>query len=163
MQSTCCNKISTHCSKRLPRACTTQAFLFVHQVVFRNHKNNKSQPVHPHSAHHFQPARSSTTAMWSYVTTMWGSSGTTDVPLPTDKLCCDLPVDTKKDAVILLNCGSFNPPTIMHLRMLDVAAQVLRQVRSVPLLCCCQPYTHIHQEHQYSILVICWLMRSSKV
>lgn len=32
--------------------------------------------------------------------------------------------------VLLVACGSFNPPTIMHLRMFELAADALRGVRS---------------------------------
>lgn len=31
--------------------------------------------------------------------------------------------------MVLLTCGSFNPPTIMHLRMFELAADALRRVR----------------------------------
>jgi hypothetical protein len=31
-------------------------------------------------------------------------------------------------ATVLLSCGSFNPPTVMHLRMFDLAIDALRQV-----------------------------------
>jgi nicotinic acid mononucleotide adenylyltransferase len=31
--------------------------------------------------------------------------------------------------VVLVSCGSFNPPTIMHLRMCELAADALGQVR----------------------------------
>ncbi len=31
--------------------------------------------------------------------------------------------------MVLLSCGSFNPPTIMHLRMFELAADALRKVR----------------------------------
>lgn len=57
--------------------------------------------------------------------------------LPISKLRCSLarPVgpghnaDTQaQPAVVLLSCGSFNPPTIMHLRMFELAAYALRQV-----------------------------------
>lgn len=67
-----------------------------------------------------------------HVAAMWGSSGTTDVALPADKLSATLPHDKDHHPVILVNCGSFNPPTIMHLRMFDVAAQVLEKVMSQP-------------------------------
>ena len=30
--------------------------------------------------------------------------------------------------MVLLSCGSFNPPTIMHLRMFELAADALRKV-----------------------------------
>ena len=62
------------------------------------------------------------------MTAIRGSSASTDVPLPADKLSPSLPLDVDQKPVVLVNCGSFNPPTIMHLRMFDVAAQVLRKV-----------------------------------
>ena len=63
------------------------------------------------------------------MTAIQGSSASTDVPLPADKLSPSLPLDVDQKPVVLVNCGSFNPPTIMHLRMFDVAAQVLRKVK----------------------------------
>ena len=63
------------------------------------------------------------------MTAIQGSSASTDVPLPADKLSPSLPSDVDQKPVVLVNCGSFNPPTIMHLRMFDVAAQVLRKVK----------------------------------
>ena len=61
--------------------------------------------------------------------------------------------------MVLLSCGSFNPPTIMHLRMFELAADALRRVSprvSIrPLLCTrrsagqCPPCT-----------TCCWLMAS---
>lgn len=60
----------------------------------------------------------------------WSGAGTVDVQLPTDKLSSLQTDGGNADAtlVVLVNCGSFNPPTIMHLRMLDLGAQVMRQV-----------------------------------
>lgn len=81
-----------------------------------------------------QPGRTSyasqgtAACLWGNVTAAWGSSGTSDVPLPVDKLPSSLPCDADQPPVLLVNCGSFNPPTIMHLRMFDVAAQVLKKV-----------------------------------
>ncbi len=62
------------------------------------------------------------------MTAIQGSSASTDVPLPADKLSPSLTLDVDQKPVVLVNCGSFNPPTIMHLRMFDLAAQVLRKV-----------------------------------
>jgi nicotinamide mononucleotide adenylyltransferase len=45
--------------------------------------------------------------------------------LRTDKLRVQHP---ERRPVVLLSCGSFNPPTIMHLRMFDLAADALAQV-----------------------------------
>ncbi len=51
--------------------------------------------------------------------------------LPTDKLTCKRrnhqPGTTYKP-VVLLSCGSFNPPTYAHLRMFELAAQELTKV-----------------------------------
>lgn len=63
-----------------------------------------------------------------YATAGQGGSAIMDVPLPVKKLSNRSPTEPDKQPVVLVNCGSFNPPTIMHLRMFDVAAQVLRQV-----------------------------------
>jgi nicotinamide mononucleotide adenylyltransferase len=35
-----------------------------------------------------------------------------------------------RQPVVLLACGSFNPPTIAHLRMFELAADTLREVRT---------------------------------
>jgi len=59
------------------------------------------------------------------------SSRSTEVPLPADKLACHLPppgtsLEKKKyRPVVLVCCGSFNPPTYMHLRMLELARQAM--------------------------------------
>lgn len=66
--------------------------------------------------------------LWGHVAAMWGTSDTIDIPLPTDKLSAALPNDREHHPVVLVNCGSFNPPTIMHLRMFDVAARLLEKV-----------------------------------
>ena len=84
---------------------------------------------------------------------MWGTSGTVDVPLPTDKLSASMPHDIDHHPVVLVNCGSFNPPTIMHLRMFDVAAQVLEKVTVTFLLHNCP----MHCAHQRAYaLPYCW-------
>ena len=54
-----------------------------------------------------------------------------DVRLPVDKLA--LPVKpsgggTAPKPVVLVSCGSFNPPTVMHLRMFELAAHGLEKV-----------------------------------
>ena len=59
------------------------------------------------------------------------SSAYVEVPLPTDKLCCRRGAHQPGRAyrpVVLLSCGSFNPPTNAHLRMFELAAQQLQQV-----------------------------------
>ena len=53
--------------------------------------------------------------------------------LPTDKLCCKRgghQPGRPYRPVVLLSCGSFNPPTNAHLRMFELAAQALQQVRA---------------------------------
>jgi len=45
---------------------------------------------------------------------------------PTDKL--SLVTDKSAQRVVLVLCGSFNPPTSMHLNMFDIAASELRKV-----------------------------------
>ena len=82
----------------------------------------------PQPGHTSYAPQGTAASLWGNVTAAWGSSGTTDVPLPTDKLPSSLPCGTEHPPVLLVNCGSFNPPTIMHLRMFDVAAQVLKKV-----------------------------------
>ncbi|GLC41665.1 hypothetical protein PLESTB_000691000 [Pleodorina starrii] len=47
------------------------------------------------------------------------------VPLPTDKLSCKMGVRPPRAPVVLVCCGSFNPPTIMHMRMVDLASDEL--------------------------------------
>ncbi|GAB4821427.1 hypothetical protein N2152v2_008473 [Parachlorella kessleri] len=50
-------------------------------------------------------------------------------PLPVDKLKCHMPPGgfdpAKYKPVVLVSCGSFNPPTFMHLRMMELAQQAL--------------------------------------
>lgn len=56
-----------------------------------------------------------------------------EVPLPTDKLRCMRGAHKAGQAyrpVVLLSCGSFNPPTNAHLRMFELAAQQLQEVSS---------------------------------
>jgi len=52
-----------------------------------------------------------------------------DVPLPADKLRgCEDARDARRRPVVLVACGSFNPPTVAHLRMFDLAEHALAQV-----------------------------------
>jgi hypothetical protein len=53
-----------------------------------------------------------------------------DEQLPTDKLACRMGVALPRQPTVLLSCGSFNPPTIMHLRMFDLATAALAKVRA---------------------------------
>ncbi|KAI3424828.1 hypothetical protein D9Q98_008214 [Chlorella vulgaris] len=59
----------------------------------------------------------------------WRRAKPADVPLPVDKLKCHLPPGGYSlehyHPVVLVTCGSFNPPTFMHLRMLELAQQQL--------------------------------------
>lgn len=59
----------------------------------------------------------------------WRKGKPTDVPLPADKLKCHLPPGgyslERYHPVVLVSCGSFNPPTFMHLRMMELAQQQL--------------------------------------
>ncbi|GIL89679.1 hypothetical protein Vretimale_16649 [Volvox reticuliferus] len=48
-----------------------------------------------------------------------------EVPLPTDKLSCKMRASAPRNAVVLVCCGSFNPPTVMHMRMVDLAGDEL--------------------------------------
>jgi len=51
--------------------------------------------------------------------------------LPTDKLSCKRSAHRagkQYRPVVLLSCGSFNPPTYAHLRMFELAAQQLTKV-----------------------------------
>jgi hypothetical protein len=58
-----------------------------------------------------------------------------DVPLPTDKLRgCKHARDAHHRPVVLVACGSFNPPTVAHLRMFDLAEHVLAQVEPADTL-----------------------------
>jgi len=57
------------------------------------------------------------------------------VPLPTDKLRgCKDARDARRRLVVLVACGSFNPPTVAHLRMFDLAEHALAQVESADSL-----------------------------
>ena len=88
--------------------------------------------------------------LWGCFSSWWGSNARpaaaqadrvdstcpVDVPLPLDKLAEDwLATGDHPSPVVLVSCGSFNPPTIMHLRMFDLATQALREVR--PACCPC--------------------------
>nr|ACR39519.1 nicotinate/nicotinamide mononucleotide adenylyltransferase [Chlamydomonas reinhardtii] len=46
-------------------------------------------------------------------------------PLPTDKLSCKAASTQPRTPVVLVAAGSFNPPTVMHLRMAELAADEL--------------------------------------
>ena len=53
------------------------------------------------------------------------------VPLPIDKLTCKRAAHQPGSPyrpVVLLSCGSFNPPTLAHLRMFELAAHELAKV-----------------------------------
>ena len=56
-------------------------------------------------------------------------SSVPDRPLPLDKLRCRW-VRGRSSApeAVLVACGSFNPPTRMHVRMVELGAQRLEQV-----------------------------------
>ncbi len=54
------------------------------------------------------------------------------VPLPLDKLSCKAAAAAPREPVVLVACGSFNPPTVMHLRMLELAAHEMTRVSSAP-------------------------------
>ncbi|GFR44446.1 hypothetical protein Agub_g5657, partial [Astrephomene gubernaculifera] len=45
--------------------------------------------------------------------------------LPTYKLSCKARSAAPHRPVVLVSCGSFNPPTVLHLRMVDLAAEEL--------------------------------------
>lgn len=45
-----------------------------------------------------------------------------------DKLACHRGVPPPRIPTVLVSCGSFNPPTIMHLRMFDLATAALAEV-----------------------------------
>ncbi|KAJ0101367.1 hypothetical protein Patl1_03934 [Pistacia atlantica] len=47
-----------------------------------------------------------------------------DIPLPRDKLSLEL-ITEDKTYVVLVATGSFNPPTVMHLRMFELARDAL--------------------------------------
>jgi hypothetical protein len=51
--------------------------------------------------------------------------------LPTDKLACRMDAAAPRRPTVLVSCGSFNPPTIMHLRMFDLATAALAQVHLI--------------------------------
>ncbi|KAF6255532.1 hypothetical protein COO60DRAFT_1296557 [Scenedesmus sp. NREL 46B-D3] len=50
-----------------------------------------------------------------------------DEQFPTDKLACRMGVAPPRRPTVLVSCGSFNPPTIMHLRMFDLATAALAE------------------------------------
>lgn len=48
-----------------------------------------------------------------------------------DKLACHRNVAPPQTPTVLVSCGSFNPPTIAHLRMFDLATAALAQVGAI--------------------------------
>lgn len=48
--------------------------------------------------------------------------------LSIEKLACHRNVPPPRAPVVLVSCGSFNPPTVMHLRMFDLATAALAEV-----------------------------------
>lgn len=48
-----------------------------------------------------------------------------DIPLPIGKLSCTSTKDEKKIQAVLVETGSFNPPTYMHLRMFELGREAL--------------------------------------
>ena len=70
--------------------------------------------------------------MWQRIACMFSAApSSVDVELPLDKLACKLPKAYKGVSykpVVLVSCGSFNPPTVMHLRMFELAKDHLTQV-----------------------------------
>ncbi len=62
----------------------------------------------------------------------WTSDKAVQAPLPIDKLSCKRrshELGKPYRPVVLLSCGSFNPPTVAHLRMFELAADELIKVR----------------------------------
>ncbi|CAL5228862.1 g12073 [Coccomyxa viridis] len=58
----------------------------------------------------------------------WTSDKAVQAPLPIDKLSCKRrshELGKPYRPVVLLSCGSFNPPTVAHLRMFELAADEL--------------------------------------
>lgn len=79
----------------------------------------------------------------SYGATVLFVDTNNDVRLPTDKLACRMDAQPPKTPTVLVSCGSFNPPTYMHLRMFELASQELAQVH----MCSdCMAIVHIHME-----------------
>lgn len=66
---------------------------------------------------------------WTSVLTLGGSTPV-DVPLPIQKIkpSSSKAHDGPHRPVILVSCGSFNPPTYMHLRMFELAKDHLTEV-----------------------------------
>lgn len=48
--------------------------------------------------------------------------------VPLDKLACQKAVPPPRTPIVLVACGSFNPPTTAHMRMFDVATAALAEV-----------------------------------
>ena len=70
--------------------------------------------------------------MWQRIASMFSAApSSVDVELPLEKLVCKLPKAPNRGPykpVVLVSCGSFNPPTVMHLRMFELAKDHLTQV-----------------------------------
>ncbi|PSC73874.1 nicotinamide mononucleotide adenylyltransferase [Micractinium conductrix] len=73
----------------------------------------------------------------------WQKGAPTEAALPADKLKCHLPPggynQERYHPVVLVSCGSFNPPTFMHLRMLELAQQAMAQAGFDVLGCYMSP------------------------
>ena len=84
--------------------------------------------------------------MWQRIACMFSAApSSVDVELPLDKLACKLPKAFKSGPykpVVLVSCGSFNPPTVMHLRMFELAKDHLTQVT-----CSGGPKHFSHKKH----------------
>lgn len=98
-----------------------------------------------------QVASSSVEKSWfAFGRTIFGAS--VEIPadesraLPTDKLTCKRSAHhagKQYRPVVLLSCGSFNPPTYAHLRMFELAAQELTKVIHSSRRCTFKPIVHL--------------------
>ena len=72
-------------------------------------------------------------SLWEFTRSLFTAAAPeAEVALPMDKLACKRAsphAPGEYRPVVLVSCGSVNPPTCMHLRMFELASQHLAQVR----------------------------------
>ncbi len=80
----------------------------------------------------------------------WGIGKNVTAQLPTDKLSCKRACRQHAKfyrPTVLLSCGSFNPPTVAHLRMFELAADELSKVNlsSIAYSCLLRKHPTLHR------------------
>ena len=66
--------------------------------------------------------------MWQRFSSYFSPAEQIHVPLATEKLVANCRASKAVKRTVLVACGSFNPPTVMHLRMFELARDHLKEV-----------------------------------